>query len=344
MNIKSNLNKILVINLGGIGDVVLSLPALQTLRRGYPQSKIYCLVIKDCEEILLRYKFLDKIYSYASLKEFFKILFFLRKEKFDLVINLRTLASKIGALKMRFIISFIRPIYKIGRDTEGRGYFWDLKLMEKNIATMHDRDYDLALIRLLGINSEEKEIILEIETKDRFYISCFLRQHGILPQDLLIGIHAGARWQSRCWPIENFLRLTESLIKKYNPKFVLIGSNKEKKIFKKFKRRYSDRLVSAIGKTDFGKLLALIERCDLLITNNSGPMHLAAILKRPLIAIFAGDIKRFSPLGEAKNTIVLYKKQECSPCLLRYCFSRKCLRDISVEEVLEAVSKLINKK
>ncbi|MCM8763264.1 MAG: glycosyltransferase family 9 protein [Candidatus Omnitrophica bacterium] len=344
-NKEINYKKILVINLGGIGDLLLSTPALRALKNKFSDAKISLLVVPRAYELVKDFAFIDEVFIFhKTLRKIFKnfkVLFDLRKEHFDLAINMRTLVSKRSAREIKFLLDFIRPKIKAGRDTEGRGYFFDVKIPEKDFGERYEMEYDINLAGLLGAEVIDKNIDFKIDKTDLRKVDEILNKEGISEKDILIGIHPGGE-PSRRWPIENFAKVMININEKISCKFVITGTIEENNLADKLIKITKLEAINFMGKLKIKELAALIKRCRLFITNDTGPMHIAAILQTSLVAIFGpGWPARYDPRNISDKAIVLYQKVDCSPCNKVSCADLKCLKIISPKEVTDAVSKLL---
>ncbi len=347
------IRKILIINLGGIGDLLLSAPTLRALREFYPRAEIAILVAPRVYEIAKNLSYLDDIFvfyvGYGGTVPFSKILanlktlFTLRTRQFDLAINMRTLVSEKSALKIRFLLGIINPKIKAGRNTEGWGYFFDLKVPEPEIGDRYEMDYDVETLRLLGVEVRDRSIDFKIEHASKERVNQLLLENGITSDDLLVGIHPGGM-ASRRWPIENFSRVIEEINKKIKCKFVITGGKEESFLADELIKKSNLKLANLVGKINVKELGALIKRCNLYLSNDTGPIHIAAVLGTPLIAIFgSSEITRYDPRNISKKVIVFYRKVDCSPCYNVTCKSMKCMKAILPEEVVEAILKCLRK-
>ncbi len=342
--LNEQLKNILIVNLGGIGDVLLSLPALKALRSSLPAAKISLLTVPRSAEVVRDFQFLDNIILFRrGLKNKFGLISTLRGIRPDLVINMRPLTSFISAIKMAFLFMLIRAEYRMGRDTEKRGFFFNIKIPEDDVAKIHDLDYYLDMFKVLGVKSNDYNINLSVRKSDIDYIDSLLLEHGIAKDDVVIGINPGASWPTRRWPLENFSSLSELILKERKCKIVITGSQSETSLANKLQTICKADLVNLAGETTFGQLMALIKRCSLFISNDTGPMHLAAALHTPLIAIFwSGDFVRYDPRRLSdKLAIVMYNKTSCVPCFKARYVSMDSLGLIKPEDVLAAALKLI---
>lgn len=335
--------KILIVNLGGMGDFLLSLAAVSALRGFYRDSQIVLLTLPRTKPVAQAFTYFDEIIAFDfSFWGAFKQSLALRRRGFDLALNMRTLVSWKGAFKIAFLFYLIGARTSAGRDTSGRGFFLDIKAPEDDIGSLPEYEYDLNTIRALGIPAQFSLPRFSIRDEDVVYMDNFLETHNIKPGDRVIGINPFAPWQSKCWPIENFAALIKALQKEFASKIVITGSSDEAAQALKLQSLSTVELAIAAGKTTFGQLSALIKRCSLYITNDTGPMHIAAISQAPLIALFAGGyLKRFDPRNISEKAIVLRKDADCSPCNKVNCDSMKCLKEITPDEVMDAARKLL---
>lgn len=348
---KKDIKRVLVINLGGIGDILLSVPTLRSLRNFYSNSQITIWVVPRTVDVLRGLDYFDELISFdlsvkerrtlkvwfdlGKIRKIMSFLFSLRRQRFDMVINMRPLISFTSAIKMALIFYIVGSKYRVGRDTEGRGFFLTHKIYENYISPIHEVDHHLNLVKILGANTIDHNLEIKIPEEDSSFIKNYLLEEGIQDSDLVIGIHPGAPWSSKRWPIENFAKLISRLSEDLDCKIVITGSIEEMELAEKLRQITKTRIIIATGKTTLSQLAALIKRFNLYITNDTGPMHIAASLDVPIVAIFKpGHIERNRPYMRQERFIVLSEDVDCGPCQLVKCDSLKCLKLISPEDVL----------
>lgn len=347
-------SKILIVNLGGIGDMLLSSPALKALKNSYPESRISMLISPKIYTFVKGLSCVDEVFMFNL--EYGGVMFLdkaipnlltlitLRKKKFDLAVNMRTLVSKKSARKIKFILDIIRPSFTVGRDTEGRGYFFDIKVPETDIGEKYEMGYDIDTVGALGVKVFDKNIDLSVGGIALRHIEEELELEKICPADILIGVHPGGM-PSRRWSIDNFAQVIKTIDKKIKCRFVVTGGTDECHLALELAKISGVKTVNMSGKLTLEELEALIKRCNVYISNDTGPMHIAAILRIPLVAILGpGDITRFDPRRISGNVKVMYNKVDCSPCNKKYCDSMKCLNAICPEAVTGAVLEFIGEK
>lgn len=345
--------KILIMNLGGIGDLLLSTPALRALKGRYPDSFISVLVTQTGYEIAKSISYLNDVHifyvnssgkvPFTKIPQNLRALISLRKKRFDIAVNMRTIASKGGALKLKLLLDIINPRLKVGRDTEEMGYFFDIKIPETLIGKKYEMEYDIDTVEALGAKVTDRSINLEIKDSAADKINDILKKNGIYENDLLIGINPGGIL-SRRWPIEYFSAVIERISEEIRCKFVITGSADEANLSRKLRNITKAKITILTGETNIDELFALIKRCHLFISNDTSTMHIAAALKTNLIALCGpGDITRFDPRKISYKAVVLYKKADCAPCTRIVCGSLKCMKSISPAEVVKTVRGLLTK-
>lgn len=353
INLKAD-SKILIVNLGGIGDMLLSLPALRALKNSYPESKLSMLVSPKNYTFVKGLSYVDEVFmfnlEYGGSIFLDKVipnlltLITLRKKKFDLAVNMRTLVSKKSAKKIKLMLDIIRPGFMAGRDTQGRGEFFDIKIRETDIGEKYEMEYDIDTVAALGVLVTDRSIDFNIDEKSLSRIGDILLQENISSGDILIGIHPGGML-SRRWSIDNFAQVIKTIDKQIKCRFVMTGGADECHLALELAGISGVKVVNMSGRLNLKELGALIKRCNVYISNDTGPMHIAAILKVPLVAILGpGDINRFDPRHISDNVKVMYNKVDCSPCNKKECDFMKCLNAISPEMVIGAVLEFIRKE
>ncbi|KPK97025.1 MAG: hypothetical protein AMJ95_11250 [Omnitrophica WOR_2 bacterium SM23_72] len=348
------LKKILVINLGGVGDFLLSTPALRALRKTFPESELSLLATERIKELAKELSYIHEVFAfhvgYGGMMPVGKLfvnlttLLELRARHFDIAINMRTLGTDRGARNIRRLLGIIRPKKTAGRNTEGRGLFFDVSVPEHQNGQKHEMEYDLDTVQALGAKREDNKIDFPIEEASHHKVRCLLESEGIDPQAMLLGIHPGGI-PSRRWPIENFARVIEEIKERINCWFVITGSGSEAELGKRLKAVDPASVSNLCGRLTLKELGALIFQCRLYISNDTGPMHIAALFNTPLIALFGpGDLTRYDPRVISDQAVVIYHKTECAPCDKFFCKTRPCLDRILPEEVIREALGLWGKR
>ncbi|MEK6656823.1 MAG: lipopolysaccharide heptosyltransferase II [Nitrospirota bacterium] len=333
-----DIKKILIRGTNWIGDAVLTLPAVNAVRKRFPDAEISILVkpwaaglfesSPDIDKIII---YDDKKYSRLCGKR--RLISDLKKYKFDMAILFQ------NAFEAAFLIYFAGIPIRYGYNTDGRGMLLTNKIaLSDETLKKHQVWYYLDLLRPLGITIKKPELSLKIGNKDKAAASNILKKNRIKKEDLIIGINPGASYgPAKRWFSDRYAKLAEMLIERYNAKILLFGSKDDKGVAAEIASLSSYKLINLAGKTSLSEATALIERSRLFITNDSGLMHISAALNVPVIAIFGSTSpERTGPYGKGHH--IIYKNAECSPCLKRECPTDfKCMDLISVDEVYNDV-------
>ena len=351
------IKRVLVVNLGGMGDNLLSIPALRALRPLYPKAYIAVLTLSRSREVLSGRDFINEIVvsdldykgpgalgGLTRWKSFYGLLMNLRKDNFDMIINMRTLVSPWSSIKMALIFFLIGAKYNVGRDTMGRGFFLNVKIPESYPGRKHDMEYDLDIVRSLGASTENARLEFDISKRDAEFADNLLRSRGIRPGDIIAGISPGALFPSRRWPLENFIEVGKTLLDA-GYKVIIMGTRDEGYFKDEFEKsaRGSD-FISIVGETNMRQFAALIKRCAVYLVNDTGAMHMAASTSVNMIAIIGpGDIENYDPRKVSANAAVFYKKTVCSPCEKIFCSSLECLRVIKPQEVADKCLEMLRR-
>ena len=326
-------NKILFITLSNIGDVILTLPVLDSLRENFPEAKITCLVGLRPKEMFQNNPAIEGLIIYdkhSRLKEKIRLFNELKKERFDMVVDLRN--SLFGVL---LPAKYKTPV--------SLGIPKDIK---------HMKDRHLYKVKSFSVQAESrlsrkkfkvksletKEISLYISPEDEEYTNQILRENHIEEKDTLIVVSAGARSHIKGWAKEKFVELISALTKEFTAKIVLVGDKDDISINKYITENISHTLIDLSNKTTVTQLACLLEKAKLLVTNDSAVLHIASYLNTPVVAIFGPtDEEKYGPWSD--NYRVVKKGIFCRPCQKAQCQfgTLACMQLIKVEDVLREV-------
>ena len=348
------MTSILIINLGGIGDFILSSPVIRAIHEHQADARVCLLTSSRILPVAQRLPYIDKVYCLdikyggwipsAKLFKTVGVLWALRKQHFELAVNMRTLVSEKSAKKIKLLLKLINPKKSAGRNTEGRGSFFDISIPETDIGQKSEMEYDIDTAAALGIDVNNLTITLPIDKTSRKKAIASLEERGFLEnRTVLIGFHIGGM-PSRRWPVENFARVIDLLDKELRCTFIITGSKEDAPLAQALQSRTKSRVVDLCGALNIIETSAVIDACDLFFSNDTGPMHIAAALRTPLVAIFGpGDLKRFDPRNMSDKARVLYHKIQCAPCNHVKCPKQpelECLKTISPDDVFDAAMEL----
>ena len=357
--------KILITNPFGIGDVIFSTPLIEILKKNFPDCFIGYICNKRVSELIGTNPFLNKIFIYekddyreiwkrSRIKCIKKIISFLKeikKEKFNISIDL--------SLNYQFSMCFkmIGIKKRLGFNYRDRGRFLTDKIYIEGFDDKHVVEHYLDILRLLGIDSSKHNVSPTIYASNASLIfgDKFLTENNIAKDDLLIGMAPGCgeSWggdaHRRRWDRKNFALLAGKLMEKYNAKIVLLGNVKEADLCEEVRSLAQGRAINYCGKTSIEKLMGILTKCKVVITNEGGLLHMATGLGIKTVSIF-GPVNEatYGPYPQDSDHIVLAKKDlPCRPCYKKFkytdCDKRLCLETISVDEVFHAAEEALRR-
>ena len=336
--------RILVVRLDQIGDLVCSIPTFPILKKRYPNAKIYVLTGREGKAVFSQNPYVDEIivfhsnwFTRSTMSHPFEgvgLIFYLRKKAFDLGFDLR------GDLRNILMMTLAGVRYRIGYGIAGGGallhemctYDANLHQAELNVRLVTDREVEKTQLR--------PEIYLTDEEKSE--ADRLLKDHGIGNRLHLIAVHPEAGYPSKEWEDERFNTLTRELLTDPRNVVILLGiSKKAREIANNFLG--VNRVVNLVGTLTLRKMIAVLSCCHLFIGNDSGPSHIAQALGIPLVVIASGT-NEYGKWGVwTRRARVLKYSVPCSPCHLKYCNveGHPCMSKISTEAVVSAVRELI---
>jgi len=272
----------------------------------------------------------------ASFKELARIVSWLRGERFDLAILFQ------NAFEAAFLAYMGRVRYIVGYDTDGRGMFLTHKVIrDPDILSVHQAQYFLGLIAAMGWEVEQGGPTLYVRDEDIKSASLMLSAMGVEDSFFVVGLNPGAVYGSaKRWPEDRFAVLGDWAAERWGAKVVLFGSPSEKEIAASVSHHMHTNPVNLCGRTTLGQAMALIKRCNLFLTNDTGLMHVAAAFGVPIVAIF-GSTDPVATGPVSRNTRVVRHTMHCSPCLKEACpTDHRCMLSIEPEEVWEEMEGL----
>lgn len=288
-------NKILVISLTHLGDIILLSPFLRNLRLNFPKAQIDILLKSQVSEILEYCPHIDNRIIYNAkwvmpknkkgdgLLKTLKIIYQLRRNHYNL-------SFVTHPHIFNNMISWLVGIpFRVGYD-ESDG-FLNIRL-EKERQIQHARNYPLKLLKDLGLNVESDELKIHLGQKDIAFAEKFRKDLSLSNTNasFLVGIHPGAGDRERIWLLDRYAKVIQYLINKYNAHILLFASREEADITEKIiflLKDYQQSISDLTGKTDILQMAALMKICKVILTNDAGPMHIASALNKPILALFA---------------------------------------------------------
>ena len=347
--------KILILKPSSLGDVIQALPVLRLLKLHYPDSEIFWWIDSALAPLIEGDPDLTGIVRFERKRwakpqhwpEMVRSVRWLRSQHFDLVIDLQCL------LRSSAFAWLARGKFLAGLDEvrEGARGFYDLAAPRKTFHT-HAVDWYLSVLPPLGVPvhknfnwlPERAEISAAVNQKWFAENSKLKTQNSKLISKLIL-LQPGARWKNKRWPAKFFAELVRALAEKFpDARFAILGDKGDQPLGEIILQAAPEKVLNLCGATSLPEMIEIVRRCDLMVTNDTGPMHVAAALGKPLVALFGPTApERTGPYGQLEN--VLRLKLPCSPCLKSDCSienTDECLRALPPALVLARVEKLLN--
>ncbi|MFC1809091.1 glycosyltransferase family 9 protein [Candidatus Omnitrophota bacterium] len=354
----------IIINTYGIGDVLFSTPLIRSIKESFPESRIYYLCNRRTENILKNNPFIDKTFVYErdefeNIKKksriqyfamWFKFICEMRKERIQVIFDL-SMNSLFG-----FIGFLIGARQRIGFNYKRRGFFLTKKIPLIGFENKHVAEHHLDVIRTFGIPAVSTKMEVYSSKESSKWAHTFFKKHNLTVGDRIIGIAPcggqafGKSAFVKRWPEIHFSVLINQLIKSYDAKILLFAGPNEKDSIQTILTGV-EKQENCFEFTDssLDQIIALVKRCELFIGNDTGPLRFANAYNKKIIAFFGPVDEKVYGMHPFDATKHIYMTMDiaCRPCYQRFRLAEcnnnlKCLTDISVDEVMCAVNKLLS--
>lgn len=338
-------SKILIWLPSPLGDAVLATPAIKALRKTYPHARITCLSNLVNKQVLTPSPFFDEIIELNSSCPF-KNARKLKKENFDLAILFK------NSLSSAMSVFLARIPCRLGYSREARSFFLTDRLYPPKLDNGKYKpssmvDYYMALSSWAGAEPDDNLPQLFIDDSATKSLAENLPQLHCSKKPLIIFVPGGAFGPSKIWPPERYAQLADLIIDEFNADILISVSpaEKEKKIASEIIANTRNRLYNlAETPLNLQQLKALISKAELVVTNDTGPRHVAIALKKKIVTLFGPNDPAWTDTRYENETSII-GKVECNYCQKPVCPHppRKCMEAITVENVFDAARELLNK-
>jgi lipopolysaccharide heptosyltransferase I len=348
---KREFQRILIIKPSSLGDVTHALPVLNGLRHRYPAAKIAWMISTSCAELLDGHPTLDELIpfdrrrygqmgrSIRATSEFMEFVHALRARRFDLVIDLQ------GLFRSGFLAWAAGAATRIGfaRAREFAWMFYTHRIGPGD-PDEHAVVKNYRVARLLGFDRVPLTFGLPVRPAARSTAQALLAEAGIRPGDAYAIFTPGARWETKKWPAPKMAAVADHLRQRHSLRIVAAGGPDEEADCRAFAAAVAGPVANVSGRTGLRELVALIDGAAIMVSNESGPMHIAVALGRPVAGVIGPTNPRrngpFSP-----NSRIVQAGLECSPCYLRrrsQCpHGLACMDRVEPKSVIDAVDALL---
>jgi lipopolysaccharide heptosyltransferase II len=337
--------KILIIKFSSLGDIILTTAGLRAIREKFKRDnyRISFLVGQEFKEVLLRCPHIDELLvcDFKSRDQgvggFLKLVKSLRSRYFDIVIDLQ------NNRRSHILAAMTLALDRYGYENKKFSSLLNRRI-KNNKDAIGPVAHQFNLLNLLGIQLSGHYLEMFPRGQDEKFAEDFLAGQWISPNQKLVGLNIGAskRWKTKVWPLPQLARFCE-LASSKDIRIVLTGNSDDSgRANDLVKSLAKTKIIDACGKLSINQLAALIKKCGVYISADSAPLHVAAAMRTPFVALF-GPTDPGRHLPPAKDFVVIRKDLGCGPCYKSKCPKPKCMEAISAEEVLDAVEKLLNK-
>lgn len=329
-----------------IGDLVMAMPVLSSLRQAYQSSKITAMALRSQASLLYKHPDIDEVFQFDRVNVFTR-----SSKKRNLVRKIIYGQHDLGIiLPNSFSAAWLFWQGKVKRRIGYEGKLRNWLLTDRISRSLQQSNHHMVIFYQLLLTSlsipftlTPPNIYLE-EVEIEYARNCF-RTYGIPEGAPILGINIGAAYgNAKCWPEKKFRLLAKKLLDDHPFLYLIFfGDQSMRTIVKEVCLSLSKRAINFAGLTTLREFAAMISLCNGFITNDSGPMHIADAVGTSIIAIF-GSTCRYRT-GPYRGGTIIYKQTNCSPCFSRTCpIDFRCMEKISVEEVYNACRDLLQKK
>ena len=356
--------RILIVNPFGIGDVLFSTPLIRALRRAFPEAYVAYLCNRRTEEILRHNTHVNELFIYEkdefvvlwkqhklrAVRRLLSLLRDIRRRRFDTAIDL-----SLGERYSFFLALFGVP-RRIGFDFRCRGRFLTHPFVTNGFQDRHVVEDYARLLEMVGIRLLDPHLDLATNSRDRSRVEERLSRLPIRAGRPLIGLvpAGGVSWgiqaNFRRWSKDGFIRVGQRLSQRHGATLLVFGEPKDHDVCEEITRAIGERAVDLSGQTTLGEFVSLVARCDLVIANDGGPIHIAASQRVPTVSIFGPvDPRVYGPYPHSpQHQVVYHESLPCRPCYHQFklppCpYERACLTEVEPEDVLEACERILKK-
>ncbi len=339
------LRRILVVRTDRIGDVVLSTPVLQALRGAYPNAYCAVMVGPAARDVVEGNPFVDEVLVYdkdGSHRGWLASMRFalsLRRRRFDAAFILHP------TNRVHLIVFFAGIRLRFGYNRK-LGFLLNRRLAHaKHLGEKHELDYNLDVVERAGLTRERPPLYMPFSPAAEEWARQVLEGAGIGPGERVLALHPGASCRSKRWPAERFAEAAEALMRTYRLKTVIVGGRQDAASAAGIAGRLGPGALNLCGRTSVAQLASVLRRCALLISNDSGPVHVASAVNTPVVSIFGRkqpglSPRRWGPLN--RHDRFVHRDAGCVECRAHDCTKGwVCLDAVSVSDVLKAAQEAL---
>ncbi len=331
------IRRIMIRSTNWIGDAVMTTPAMQAVKASFPNAETVLVANPVVAELFLFHPCCDGVIVYdkkgahRGLTGLYRFSRELRKERFDLALLFQ------NAMEAAVLAFLARIPVRAGYRSDGRGPLLTHGVpLDPYLLRLHHTRYYLEMLSRLGIRGGDGRLVLACSDEE------LARADALLGQAKWAAVCPGAAYGSaKRWLPERFAAVADDIAREFSLKILLLGGPAEKPLGHDIARAMKEPVLNLIGETTVRRMTALLAGCSLVVTNDSGPMHVAAAFNIPTAALFGPTDPNITSPWSSRHRIVRHPV-DCAPCRKRTCHSgNACMDAIGVEDVMNAVRELL---
>jgi heptosyltransferase-1 len=333
--------RVAIIKPSALGDIIHALPVATALRRKFPQAELHWVVNASYASLLQGHPDLDEVVAFdrtglrrnwwEASSRLFAFGEQLRKRRYDLVVDLQ------GLLRSGLMAQLSGAPWKMGLRSarEGAGWFYNIRLPDE-LWTMHAVDRYWLVAEAFGVGGTVKQFRFPTLETER---SGTWGKLVPLPRPWVM-INLGTRWETKRWPVAHFAALAQHLVMTTGGSVVLVGGAEEKVWADQLQQLWRRNVLSLVGQTTLRELVAVLDWADLVISNDSGPLHLAAALGKPVVSPFTCTSPiRTGPYGQARG--VVRTNVPCAASYRKTCSHMSCMSELTPVRVIPILDEML---
>lgn len=355
--------RILIMRAGAFGDILMGTPLLAALRDAYPNAHLTWIAEQAESQAIDANPYLDEclLWSSSYWKKMLRRGFYplwlvralrlqksLRAKRYDIFVSFQPeewplLLRGVNAPLTVGVFDTFRRFYRASETSRNTRLYTSAYA---HPLPDHRIDQYLLTLKALGLSPNvSRQMSMGYTEEDRAHTERFLSEQGVSMRDRLVVLTPFTTWPTKCWPAERYAALGDALVRRHGCRIVVIGSGKEREAIQALAAQMQESPVVAAGDLTFRQMAALVDRAALLVSGDTGPMHVATALQTPQVALFGPTAPQW--YGPKTGTFrSLLHPVPCGPCDQKFCTQTgdsvlRCQRLITVEEVLEAAESLL---
>jgi heptosyltransferase II len=343
---------ILLIVVAGIGDFVMATPAIRAVRNGNPKARVHLLTSTEAAALARRHPGIDRVLAFPirelrtirfGFRPLLRVLGELQRTRYDVAVNFYPVCSWLGSIKMVLLFSSLKAKHRVSH-APGILRLCVNRAVPADVFTGKHRADAMADVGLLAGGERDGgglELAPGLSGGDE-------HQGWIRPdtgsRSQTIGINPGGDRANKRWPADRFAEVARVLMNRTGSRIVIFGGPGEESIADEIMKHLNGSAVNLAGRLPLEELPYAVSCCDLLVTNDSGPMHIAAAMKVPVVVVCGPtDSSVFGPYTAPERHRLIQKAVPCRPCSKNDCSDPKCMTAISPADVIAAATELLGR-